>query len=57
MPSHKDSTPVSPNDISNAVFAELKVLSIIAGKTSTSPMMTSLSRAMTNERRKNAMKI
>ena len=34
IPSQSDSTPVKPNDISNAVFDEENVESIIAGNTS-----------------------
>ena len=34
IPSHSDNTPVSPSEISNAVFDEANVESIIAGKTS-----------------------
>ena len=34
IPSHNESTPVSPSEISNAVFDEANVESIIAGKTS-----------------------
>ena len=52
-PSHSDSTPVSPSEISKAVLAELNVESIIAGNTSVSPMKTSLTAAMANAMRKN----
>ncbi|CCY65818.1 uncharacterized protein BN467_00313 [Prevotella sp. CAG:1124] len=56
-PSHSDSTPVSPSDISKAVLAELNVEFIMAGNTSVSPMNTSLTSAMTNAMRKNDIQI
>ena len=57
MPSHSDSTPVRPNDISNAVFDDENVESIIAGNTSTSPRNTNFTSAMTNAMMKNATQI
>ena len=57
MPSHSDSTPVSPSDISKAVFDESKVEFIIAGNTSTSPINTSRTAAMTKAMRKKAIQM
>ena len=57
MPSQRERTPVRPREISNAVFADENVLSIIAGKTSISPRNSSFTAAMTKAMRKNAMKI
>ena len=57
IPIHSDSTPVSPNDISNAVFACVKVELIISGNTVVSPMNISLPSAMTNAEIKNAIQI
>ena len=57
MPSHRESTPVSPSEISNAVFAVSKVEFIIAGNTSVSPMKTSRTRAMQKAMRKNAIQM
>ena len=57
MPSHSESTPVSPSEISNAVFDESNVEFIIAGNTSTSPITTSLNNPITNAIRKNATKM
>ena len=57
MPSHSDSTPVSPNEISNAVFDDENVESIIAGNTSKSPQNTSFTVAITKASRKNATQI
>ena len=56
-PSHSDSTPVRPNEISKAVFDESNVESIMAGNTSKSPRNTSLTAAMTNATRKKAIQI
>ena len=57
IPIHNDSTPVSPNDISNAFFACAKVESIIAGNTVVSPRKMSFPNAIINARRKNAIQI
>ena len=57
MPSHKASTPVSPSEISNAVFDVSNVESIIAGKTSKSPKKMSFTSAMTNAMRKKAIQM
>ncbi len=56
-PSHSDSTPVSPKEISKAVFDELKVESIMAGNTSKSPHTTSFTAAMAKAMTKNAIQI
>ena len=52
MPSHSESTPVRPSEISNAVFDDENVESIMAGNTSVSPMNTSLTTPMANAIRK-----
>ena len=57
MPSHRDSTPVSPREISKAVFDDSKVEFIIAGKTSKSPIITSLTNAMIKAMTKKAIQI
>ena len=57
MPSHSDSTPVRPRDISKAVLDEANVEFIISGNTSVSPITTSLNRAMTKATTKNAIQI
>ena len=57
MPSQSDSTPVSPSEISKAVFDDENVESIIAGNTSKSPKNTSFTTAMTNAMMKNAIHI
>ena len=57
MPSHSDSTPVSPIDISNAVFAVSKVEFIIAGKTSVSPINSSRTTATAKAMTKNAIQM
>ena len=57
IPSHNDNTPVSPSDISNAVLEEANVESIMAGKTSKSPMNKSLTTAITKAMTKNATQI
>ena len=57
MPSQRANTPVRPNDISNAVFDDEKVESIIAGKTSKSPQNTNFTSAITNATMKNATQI
>ena len=56
-PSHSDSTPVSPNEISNAVFDDENVLSIMAGKTSKSPMNKSFTDATTKAMTKKAIQM
>ena len=57
MPSQSESTPVSPKDISKAVFDESKVELIIAGKTVVSPKHTSFTRATPKASRKNAIQM
>ena len=57
IPSHSESTPVSPSDISKAVFDVSKVELMIAGKTSVSPINTSLMVAMQKAMRKKAIHI
>ena len=57
MPSHSESTPVSPSDISNAVFDVSNVEFIMAGNTSVSPINTSRTVAMTNAMRKKAIQM
>ena len=57
MPSQSDNTPVSPNEISNAVLEEAKVELIISGNTAVSPKNTSLTSATTKARRKNAIQM
>ena len=56
-PSQSDSTPVNPNEISNAVFDDENVESIIAGNTSKSPKNANFTAAITNATRKNAIQI
>ena len=57
MPIHRDNTPVRPREISKAVFAEEKVLSIMAGNTEVSPMNTRRTSAMRNAMRKNPIQM
>ena len=57
MPSHSESTPVSPSEISNAVFDVSNVEFMIAGNTSVSPMKTSRMRAMQKAMRKKAIQM
>ena len=57
MFNYNDSTPVSPREISKAVFEEANVESIIAGNTSKSPMNNSFTTAMINAITKNATQI
>ena len=57
MPSHSESTPVRPSEISNAVFDDENVESIMAGNTSVSPMNTSLTTPMANAIRKKAIQM
>ena len=51
-PSHNESTPVRPREISKAVRAVSNVEFIMAGKTSTSPKNSSFTAAMANATRK-----
>ena len=57
MPSHKDSTPVNPREISNAVFEELNVELMISGNTPVSPRKTRRKVAMMNAIRKKAIQM
>ena len=57
IPSQSESTPVNPNEISNAVLEELKVELIISGKTWVSPRKTSLTNATAKAIRKKAIQI
>ena len=57
IPSHSDSTPVRPSEISKAVFDEENVESIMAGNTSKSPQNTSFITAITNAMIKNPIQI
>jgi hypothetical protein len=57
MPNHNESTPVSPNDISKAVFDDANVESIMAGKTSKSPQKISFTKATTKAMMKNAIQM
>ena len=57
MPSQSASTPVSPIEISKAVFDDEKVLSIMAGNTVVSPMKISFANAIINAIRKKAIQI
>ena len=56
-PSHSDSTPVSPREISKAVAADVKDPLIISDHTAVSPQTTDLYSAITNAIRKNAIQI
>ena len=56
-PSHRASMPVRPSEISKAVFAVSNVEFMMAGNTSVSPRNTSLTSAMTNAIRKNAIQM
>ena len=56
IPSHNDSNPVNPSEISNPVLAELNVESMIAWNTLASPMH-SLTTATTKAIRKNEIQI
>jgi hypothetical protein len=51
-PSHKESTPVNPNEISNAVLEVSKVELMIAGNTSMSPINNNFTKAMAKAMRK-----
>ena len=57
MPSHKDRTPVNPNDISKAVLDDENVESIMAGKTSKSPQKINFTKAITKAMIKNPTQI
>ena len=57
MPSHKASIPVSPSEISKAVFDVSNVEFIMAGNTSVSPRNTNLTNAMTKAIRKKAIQM
>ena len=57
MPSHNDNTPVSPSDISKAVFDVSNVEFIMAGNTSMSPMNMSLTKAMAKAMMKKAIQM
>ena len=57
MPSHKESTPVKPREISKAVFEELKVELMISENTSASPRNTRRKVAMTKAIRKKAIQM
>ena len=57
MPNQSESTPVSPSEISKAVFDVSKVEFIMAGNTSVSPNTTSLKSAITNAIRKKAIQM
>jgi hypothetical protein len=57
MPNHKDSTPVKPREISNAVFEELNVELMISGNTPVSPKKTRRKVAMTNAIKKKAIQM
>jgi hypothetical protein len=56
-PNQRANTPVSPKDISNAVFEEENVESIIAGNTSMSPQKINFTTAITKASRKKATQI
>ena len=57
IPNHRARTPVSPKEISNAVFDEENVESIMAGNTSKSPKNISFTSAITKAMMKNAIQI
>ena len=57
MPSQRESTPVSPSEISKAVLADEKVEFMMAGNTSTSPMKMRRTSATTKATRKKAIQI
>jgi hypothetical protein len=57
MPSQSERTPVSPKEISKAVFEELNVELMISGKTSVSPQNTNRKTAITKAIRKKAIQI
>ena len=57
MPSQSESTPVSPKEISKAVFEELNVELMISGNTPVSPKKISRKAAMTKAIKKKAIQI
>ena len=57
MPSHSDSVPVSPSEISKAVLLDSNVEVIMAGKTSVLPMKHSCTSPITKAMMKNATHI
>ena len=57
IPSQRERTPVSPNEISKAVLEELKVELIISGNTCVSPRKTSHINAVTKAIRKKAIQM
>ena len=57
IPSQSAKTPVSPSEISNAVFDDENVESIMAGNTSKSPRNTNFTSAITNAMMKNPTQI
>ena len=57
IPSQRESTPVSPSEISKAVLADEKVEFMMAGNTSTSPMKMRRTSATTKATRKKAIQI
>ena len=57
MPSQRANTPVRPSEISNAVFDDENVESIMAGNTSKSPKNTNFTNAMTNAMTKKAIQM
>ena len=57
IPSQRERTPVSPNEISKAVLEELKVELIISGNTCVSPRKTSRINATTKAIRKKAIQM
>ena len=57
IPSQRERTPVSPNEISKAVLEELKVELIISGNTCVSPRKTSRINAVTKAIRKKAIQM
>ena len=56
-PIHRASTPVSPNDISNAVAADVKEAPMILLQMEKSPKKTVLPNATMKARRKNAIQM
>ena len=57
IPIQSDSTPVSPNEISNAVFDDSNVELIIVGNTSVSPKHTNRTSATIKARAKKAIQM
>ena len=56
-PSHSDSTPVRPSEISKAVLDVSNVELMMAGNTSVSPRKMSFTKAMTKAMPKNAIQM